>query len=175
MLATFIVARARRIAASSFTTPTRMQVSPRGRTTSMRARTALCTATTGRVATGRATVEVACKQSTSRNQSCNPTGNAQQRRTAYPELQLDANFRACSNARMLATLERMRLGQTGHVARFDAKKKCSCFYAIPPSFAVDMAAGPEFEIDEAREAIATWCLRWISRRSIVSEALNFWA
>src|SRR4030095_6268910 len=70
MLATFTVARARRIAVASFTTPTRMQVSPRGRTTSMRARTALCTATTGRVATGRATVEVAGKQSTSRSQRC---------------------------------------------------------------------------------------------------------
>jgi hypothetical protein len=45
----------------------------------------------------------------------------------------------------------MRLGQTGHVAHFDAKKECSCFYAIMPSFAVDVTAGPEFEIDEARE------------------------
>src|SRR4030095_3955623 len=54
--------------------------------------------------------------------AANPTGNAQQRSTAYPELQFDAHFRPCSNGRRSAALDRRRLGQTGHVAlRCDKK------------------------------------------------------
>src|SRR5215472_13694300 len=71
-LAISIAARVRQIAAASFTIPTQTLVSLRAKTTFMPARTAPCTATTGRAATGRATAAAAGNPSTNPSQSCKP-------------------------------------------------------------------------------------------------------
>jgi hypothetical protein len=81
--ATSIAARARQIAVALFTTPTptRTQVSLPGRTTSMRAKTAPCTATTAIAVVGRATVATAGNPSTSRSQSCKPNSKCARARS----------------------------------------------------------------------------------------------
>jgi hypothetical protein len=83
-LSTSIAARARQIAVASFTIPTRTQVSLLGRTTSMRAKTAPCTATTEITVVGRATVATAGNPSTSRSQSCKPNSKCAAKARSVP-------------------------------------------------------------------------------------------